>query len=475
MHVVLREDGVIHRSSEQIDKLFPTAQTIFDILAPNSAQEILDLMRNPENALIEHASIDVFSIQSMTTWWCKITRYDDEGNWIIGMEILERKKPTELSQELLTTDEIQELQRKTIFYEALLQQLPAELAVFDPDFKFLFVNQHAIKNEELRKWLIGRNEIEYWKSKNLPLDKTLARIEAFKKAVAERKASAVEEIFHAGTDREKQYVRITHPYFNDDELQFLLSYGIDITTLKQTENKLIQQNAELEKVNAELDQFVYSASHNLRAPLLSMKGLLSLISLEDTAFSDRNRFMQEVYKAIERLDATIHDIIEYSKNARLAITPQPIDVLQLIHAAAEDFKFIDSNRVSIQVSSDLKAPLYSDEGRLRSIIHNLTSNSVKYADHTKPASHLIITASVDSTQCLLTFSDNGIGIATDNQERVFDMFYRATSERTGSGLGLYIVKEMVHKLEGSIELKSQKDVGTTLSIRIPNLLSEGVQ
>jgi signal transduction histidine kinase len=206
-----------------------------------------------------------------------------------------------------------------------------------------------------------------------------------------------------------------------------------------------------------------------------MKGLLSLISLEDTAFSDRNRFMQEVYKAIERLDATIHDIIEYSKNARLAITPQPIDVLQLIHAAAEDFKFIDSNRVSIQVSSDLKAPLYSDEGRLRSIIHNLTSNSVKYADHTKPASHLIITVFVDSTQCLLTFSDNGIGIATDNQERVFDMFYRATSERTGSGLGLYIVKEMVHKLDGSIELKSQKDVGTTLSIRIPNLLSEGVQ
>jgi signal transduction histidine kinase len=411
----------------------------------------------------------------MTTWWCKITRYDDEGNWIIGMEILERKKPTELSRELLTADEIQELQRKTIFYEALLQQLPAELAVFDPDFKFLFVNQHAIKNEELRKWLIGRNEIEYWKSKNLPLDKTLARIEAFKKAVDERKASAVEEVFHAGTDREKQYVRITHPYFNDDELQFLLSYGIDITTLKQTENKLIQQNTELEKVNAELDQFVYSASHNLRAPLLSMKGLLSLISLEDTAFSDRNRFMQEVFKAIERLDATIHDIIEYSKNARLAITPQPIDVLKLIHSAAEDFKFIDSNRVSIQVSSDLKAQLYSDEGRIRSIIHNLTSNSVKYADHTKPASHLIIKVSVDSTQCLLTFSDNGIGISTDNQERVFDMFYRATSERTGSGLGLYIVKEMVHKLEGSIELKSKKDVGTNLSIRIPNLLSEGVQ
>jgi signal transduction histidine kinase len=475
LHIVLREDGVIVRSSEQIDTLFPVAQTIFDILAPNSAQELLNLMSNPGDNATERASIDVFSIQLMTTWWCKITRYDDQGNWIIGMETLERKKPTELKQELLTTDEILELQRKTFFYEALLQQLPAELAVFDPEFKFLFVNQHAIKNEELRKWLIGRNEIEYWKSKNLPLDKTLARIEAFKKAVDERKASAVEEVFHAGTEREKHYVRITHPYFKEDELRFLLSYGIDITTLKQTENKLIQQNAELEKVNAELDQFVYSASHNLRAPLLSMKGLLSLISLEDTAFSDRNRFMQEVYKAIERLDATIHDIIEYSKNARLAIAPHHIDILQLIHAAADDFKFIDSNRVSIQVNSDLQAPLHSDEGRLRSIIHNLTSNSVKYADHSKYECYLKITISVNATNCQLTFEDNGIGIASENQEHVFDMFYRATTERTGSGLGLYIVKEMVHKLGGSMELKSEKGVGTVMSICIPNLLSDEVQ
>jgi signal transduction histidine kinase len=71
----------------------------------------------------------------------------------------------------------------------------------------------------------------------------------------------------------------------------------------------------------------------------------------------------------------------------------------------------------------------------------------------------------------MNFSDNGIGIAAENQERVFDMFYRATSERTGSGLGLYIVKEMVSKLGGSIKLDSQKDIGTAIRIEIPNLLA----
>ena len=252
----------------------------------------------------------------------------------------------------------------------------------------------------------------------------------------------------------------------------MLSYGIDITALKQTEKKLIQQNVELEKVNAELDQFVYSASHNLRAPLLSMKGLLSLISLDDTAFEERNRFMGEVFKSIERLDATIHDIIEYSKNARLAISPQEIDIEQIIHSTIEDLKFFDQSKVHVSVQTELTATLFSDERRIRSIIHNIISNSIKYADPEKPERHLTITLSTSESLCSIVFSDNGIGIAKENQERVFDMFYRATSLRTGSGLGLYIVKEMLHKLGGRLELTSQVGEGTSITIEIPNTLVE---
>ena len=472
MHIVFGEDGRIQFTSEIVRSAFPGATSIFDLLAPNSANELLEFVRKLAMNSAQQGTIDIFSIQNFALWLCKVTSYDDAGNWFLGMESSDRKRPTELSPEFLSTEEIQELQRKTIFYEALLQQMPAELAVFDLEFKFLFVNQNAIKNDELRKWLIGRKEIEYWKSKNLPLDKTLARIESFKKAIEERKSSSVEEIFHAGTENEKQYVRVTHPYFKEGELQFLLSYGIDITELKQTENRLLHQNAELEKVNAELDQFVYSASHNLRAPLLSMKGLLSLISLDDTAFEDRSRFMGEVYKSIERLDATIHDIIEYSKNARLAISPQEIDIEQIIHSTIEDLKFFDQSKVHVSVQTELSATLFSDERRIRSIIHNIISNSIKYADPAKQERHLTITLSTSESFCSIVFSDNGIGIAKENQERVFDMFYRATSLRTGSGLGLYIVKEMLHKLGGRLELTSQEGEGTSIAIEIPNTLVE---
>ena len=469
LHCAFGEEGDLFFCSTHVNELFPDAKSIVDLFASNSAGELLDLVSELKSTSADSGVIDVFSIQLHTTWLGKLTRLDEQNRWLLCMETSVKKNASEISAEQMSREQVIELQRQALFYEALLHQLPAEVAVFDPDFKFLFVNQNAIKNEELRRWLIGRSEIEYWKSKNLPLEKAIQRIEGFKKAVAEKKAAAVEEVFHAGTEKEKQYVRVTHPYFKEDELQFLLTYGIDITELKLTENKLMQQNSELEKVNAELDQFVYSASHNLRAPLLSMKGLLSLISLEDTAFEDRNRFMMEVYKSIERLDATIHDIIEYSKNARLDVAPQEIDILQIIHSTIEDLKFIDQSNVAFDVKTDLNTTLFSDERRIRSIIHNIVSNSIKYADTAKTNRFLHVTVNTSATHCMLTFTDNGIGIPQENQERIFEMFYRGTSLRTGSGLGLYIVKEMLNKIGGHLQLTSQEGMGTSITLEIPNL------
>lgn len=468
MHIVFGEEGFIHMRSAEVDATFPTATTLFDVLAPNSAHELLEFVQTLKASSTDQGALDVFSIQLLATWWCKVARYDNEGRWLLAMETSDKKKATDLNPSLLSAEEIRGLQQKTIFYEALLQQLPAELAVFDPEFKFLFVNRHAIKNEELRKWLIGRNEIEYWKSKNLPLDKTLQRIEAFKQSVAEKKSTAVEEVFHAGTEQEKHYVRITHPYFKEDELQFLLSYGIDITALKQTEQKLLQQNAELEKVNAELDQFVYSASHNLRAPLLSVKGLLGLVTPGETSTEDLTRYIQEANKSIERLDLTIHDIIEYSKNARLPLAPQIIHLAELIHQTTEDLRFYENSQLEIQENIQSEVAFYSDLRRVRSILHNILSNAVKYADRTKDRSWLTIDIRVDESKCIMVFTDNGIGIQAEHADRVFDMFYRGTSAHPGSGLGLYIVKELTEKLGGCIQLSSSPGAGTEIRIELVN-------
>jgi signal transduction histidine kinase len=251
-------------------------------------------------------------------------------------------------------------------------------------------------------------------------------------------------------------------------------YGQEVSELKKSEARLILQNAELEKVNHELDQFVYSASHNLRAPLLSVKGLLSLIDEEEIDPVSRKRFIGEIYKSIERLDATIKDIIEYSKNARLELIPRFIDIEQLIKNTYEDLKFYEGTTVMIEWTISGSEPFYSDERRLKSIVHNIMSNSVKYSDPSKEASWLRISIEQNPTECILAFTDNGKGISPENQSRVFEMFYRASSERSGSGLGLYIVKEMTERIGGSIELTSNLGVGTTLRLTLPNLANQPI-
>jgi signal transduction histidine kinase len=468
MHFIIDDAGALESISATMALQFPEAQSMTYFLAPNSAEELILLIGKLRDEKNTSSKIDLFSIQQYAIWNSKIVRIEEQSSWLVccEVELLQKnmKSAAEMSVEALNS-----IIQQNEFYTALLNHLPAEVAVFNPEFKFLFVNKSAIKNEELRKWLIGRSEIEYWKSKNLPLEKAINRIHAFKEAIEAQRMTSVEEIFHPGTEQEKHYIRVTNPYFENDELRFLLTYGVDITAIKKTEHQLIQQYSELEKVNAELDQLVYSASHNLRAPLLSMKGLLSLISLEDVSAADREKFMHEVFRSIERLDATIHDIIEYSKNARLEITPQTIDLPQLIANTTEDLRFYENHPVEIRTNYELKAPFHCDERRIKSILHNILSNSVKYADHSKSQSWISIDAEVTSAMCRLRFSDNGIGMESHTTERVFDMFYRGTSQRTGSGLGLYIVREIIQKLGGTIQLDAQQGVGVNIQIELPNI------
>jgi signal transduction histidine kinase len=356
----------------------------------------------------------------------------------------------------------------------VLDQLPSELVVVDPNIRFLVVNRAAVKDDELRSWMIGKTDFEFWQRKNQASELSKKRLAGCLAAVEQKNDFNVEEVFHAGTPLEKHYIRLHRPFFQENDLQFIVVYGQEVTELKKSEARLILQNAELEKVNHELDQFVYSASHNLRAPLLSVKGLLSLIDEEEIDPVSRKRFIGEIYKSIERLDATIKDIIEYSKNARLELIPRFIDIEQLIKNTYEDLKFYEGTTVMIEWTVSGSEPFYSDERRLKSIVHNIMSNSVKYSDPSKEASWLRISIEQNPTECTLAFTDNGKGISPENQSRVFEMFYRASSERSGSGLGLYIVKEMTERIGGSIELTSNLGVGTTLRLTLPNLANQPI-
>jgi signal transduction histidine kinase len=379
-----------------------------------------------------------------------------------------------ISDDLHSTDkaERERLEAENKFLRAVLNQLPSELVVVDTDMHYLFVNKAAVKDDEIREWMIGKTDTEFWARKNRNSELAIKRREGCEEVIRTNQDLLFEESFHVGSPEEKHYVRLHRPNLKDGEQNYILVYGQEVTELKKSEERLKHQNNELEKVNHELDQFVYSASHNLRAPLLSVKGLLTLIEQEEMEVPTRKLFIEEIHKSIQRLDGTIKDIIEYSKNARLDIQPSCIDLEQLIRNTHEDLKFYEGTTVSLELRLEQSAPFYSDERRIRSIVHNIMSNSVKYSDNQKDSCWLNIEIHADQEKCVFDFTDNGKGIAAEYQSRVFEMFYRATSERSGSGLGLYIVKEMTERIGGTVELESQLGIGTKLRLTLPMLANQ---
>ncbi len=259
----------------------------------------------------------------------------------------------------------------------------------------------------------------------------------------------------------------TYPIVEDGKVTGLTIYAREITAQIDAEDLLKKQNEELVKINAELDRFVYSASHDLRAPLMSVKGLLNMIQI-DPERGNQDHYLKLIRNSIDKLDHFITDIIHYSRNSRLDVQPVKIEFNNLIKESIESLKYMeDADAVKSIISIDHTVDFYSDPSRLLIIFQNIISNAVRYFDKWKE-SYLKIDIRVDAEKAAIQFSDNGIGIAAEYLDKIFKMFFRASYNSKGSGLGLYIVKSTVEKLNGKIEVESVLGQGTTFRIQIPN-------
>jgi signal transduction histidine kinase len=238
---------------------------------------------------------------------------------------------------------------------------------------------------------------------------------------------------------------------------------------KKSDMALREQNDELVKINRELDSFVYSVSHNLRAPLMSVLGLLNLAKLNDRKQENMNQYFEMMEHSIQKLDNTLKEILDYSRNARKELELQPVNIRTIVEDSIERLLYMEgSEEVVKNIDIIEQAPLISDAYRLLVIFNNLLSNTIKYRDSKKDQNFIHFYITVEKEALTIRVQDNGIGIPADFLPKVFNMFYRATERSEGAGLGLYIVRETVQKLGGKIAVHSEVGVGTTFDIELPN-------
>ncbi|MES2410595.1 MAG: HAMP domain-containing sensor histidine kinase [Bacteroidota bacterium] len=242
-------------------------------------------------------------------------------------------------------------------------------------------------------------------------------------------------------------------------------YAAMVKKLTQSKQEIETKNNDLTIVNRELDRFVYSASHDLRSPISSLKGLVDILKTEDDPEEIQN-YLELMDIVLDKQDQFIRDIIDYSRNKRTESILEPVSLKQIIDDAVATLQYID-NVKTIDIEKHLAVDrLYSDDLRLKIIINNLLSNAIKYADFSKEKPFISISTFRSIGTFTIEVKDNGIGINKEVQSRIFDMFF-VTNKNKGTGLGLYIVKESVEMMKGTISVESEIKIGSKFIITLP--------
>ncbi|MEL7001328.1 MAG: HAMP domain-containing sensor histidine kinase [Bacteroidota bacterium] len=278
----------------------------------------------------------------------------------------------------------------------------------------------------------------------------------------------------------------------DLETSFLVNLGLSTVVFSVAMNYLIQlnqraenvltnnnqkfknlaseievKNKTLEKTNQELDRFAYSTSHDLRAPLLSVLGLINISKME-TSEEHTKEYLSMMEGRVHNLDAFIKDITDYSRNSRLAVTLEPVDFTSTVNDILDSHKFNENaSNITFYKEIRLDRLLNIDKKRLEVILNNLVNNAIKYHNIEQDHPEVIIRVIFDGNNVKVTVKDNGTGIPKHHQGQVFDMFFRASEQSQGSGLGLYIVKESLEKINGTIQVFSEPGIGTEFVVIIP--------
>jgi PAS domain S-box-containing protein len=241
---------------------------------------------------------------------------------------------------------------------------------------------------------------------------------------------------------------------------------IDIDDRKKAEEEIRSKNTQLAKTNEELDRFVYSASHDMRAPLSSLLGLINISEKTDNV-DELHTYLQMMKGRIKTMEGFIKEVTDYSRNARLDLNLEKTDLESLIQEVTQNLSDMAAVRVRIEIDIPDKIIFLTDQGRLKVILNNLISNSYKYHRLDQSDPHIIFSAKRSQNRVVIRIADNGSGIEPDYHHKIFDMFFRASVKSEGSGLGLYIVKETLQKMGGTIWVESTPGEGSIFTFAIP--------
>lgn len=387
---------------------------------------------------------------------CKIVWNED------GKPIRMEGITTDITEHKLAEEKVKQQNEQL---RGILESTQSSIYAIDTDYNYLIYNS---THNALMQKAYG---VKVSKGMNIIEDRLLGNdtdriLIHLQQALQGKQFMVVEEMGNADLHR-TWYETVYNPIQNEyGKVTGIAVFSRDITERKRAENELI-------RTNFELDTFVYRASHDMRAPLRSVLGLVNLIKIE-TEEQQKTEYLKLIEKSVDRLDSFFSDVLSFSRNSRLDIIKEQVDFNKLIKECWGSLQYLE-NAAEIRLIKDVRAQddFYSDPSRIEIILLNLFSNAIKY-QKSASNSRVRISIKADNRVAKIIVEDNGRGIETQYIDKIFDMFFRASLGTHGSGLGLYITKQVVEKLGGSISVQSEFGTGTQFVITIPSYVPVAV-
>lgn len=227
------------------------------------------------------------------------------------------------------------------------------------------------------------------------------------------------------------------------------------------------KNVELKKAYIELDKFAHSVTHDLRRPLLGILGAIE-VAQEIDDITELKSMLNMMQESVKNLDGFIQSTHDYYNLKRGELKIEEIDFKELIENEQRSLKSSGGEDVSFKANLQQEETFRCDKASMNIILHNLLTNAFKYQKKDNEDKLVELDIKIATGVATISIRDNGIGIPEIDLPEIFDMFYRSASDESGSGFGLYNVKDALLKLNGNIQVDSQVDVGSTFKVTIQN-------
>ena len=224
----------------------------------------------------------------------------------------------------------------------------------------------------------------------------------------------------------------------------------------------------LKEAHQLIEKFIYSCSHDLRGPISSIQGLVRIAEYYPH-HEETSKCLEMIEACTIKMDRLIHSLEEYLITEQRELKPEEVNGIELIDQVVNDYEDQLTER-SICIIKEVceNNPWITDRYSVHQIIDHLVSNAILFSDHNKADRKITVRIKASDKDSTIEIEDNGVGIAETDKSKIFDVFYRGSTQSEGFGMGLFLVNHLIKKMGARLSFNSSEKVGSYFKVSIPN-------